>query len=401
MTEVTFDGITFEHTLPDVSRHGTEFKGGGNALTAIAGIAVSIAVPFLAPTVAGAIFGTSVMGGVTGAILAGGVGAAMGAAGAYLTGNDPLLGAVTGGLGAGAVQGLSGLGMFGSVAQNGASGVFGAPLTTTGLVNLGGMVPGLAGAPAATGTMAMNSIGAPTSFAQLGQLTAGATPAQLGTTAASLAAPAVPGAAAPALGGVAAGTAQQVALTNAAIGATPQLLGMVAGDLIPPSEASLAADEALKAQYEQQQQLYDMAVANATNISPELMAQNLANQAQLKTAQLIAEGDVVNASDMADPNRQAGLQRRALVSGSQMSGTGYMQGMMEGQGMKDEALARASMMQPDWASYAQNLSDYGSAAERKRNTEMLTGLAQPFANAFTTATNTSQTVPNIYINTRG
>lgn len=398
MAEVSFDNITFEHTLPDVSRHDTEFKGGGgNALTAIAGIAVSIAVPFLAPTVAGAIFGTSVMSGVTGAILAGGVGAAMGAAGAYLTGNDPLMGAITGGLGAGAIQGMN-LGAFGAVTPGGA-GAFGAPLTTQGLVNLGGMVPGLAAPGAATGTAAMNAIGPGATLGQLGQLTSGATATQLGTTAATLGAPAVAGAAAPALGGMT--TAQGVNLTNAAIGAAPQLLGMAAGELLPPSEEALAADAALKAQYDQQQQLYDMAVANATNISPELMAQNLANQAQLKTAQLIAEGDVINASDMADPNRQAGLQRRALVSGSQMSGTGYMQGMMEGQGMKDEALARASMMRPDWASYAQGLSEYGSEAERKRNAQMLTGLAQPFANAFTQTATGQQTMPNIYINTQG
>ena len=390
MAEVVFDGITFEHTLPDVSRHDTEFKGGGgNALTAIAGIAVSIAVPFLAPTVAGAIFGTSVMSGITGAILAGGVGAAMGAAGAYLTGNDPLLGAITGGLGAGAIQGMN-LGAFGAVAPGGA-GAFGAPLTTQGLVNLGGMIPGLA-APSMAATPAAAAAAAPA-----GAMITTPTGATLG--AATQAAISNVPAAAAGLGGVTA--AQGVNLTNAAIGAAPQLLGTAIGELLPPSEEALAADAALKAQYEQQQSLYNQALASAQNISPELMAQNLANQAQLKTAQLIAEGDVINASDMADPNRQAGLQRRALVSGSQMSGTGYMQGITEGQNLKENSLYRAQAMQPSWANYAQGLADYGSAAERKRNAEMVAGLAQPFANAFTTATNTSQTQPNIYINTQG
>ena len=72
----------------------TEHKKGG--IGSILGIVASIAVPFFAPMIATAVFGgASVLGSaLTGAVLGGGVSA--------LTGGNPLIGALTGGIGAGA-----------------------------------------------------------------------------------------------------------------------------------------------------------------------------------------------------------------------------------------------------------------------------------------------------------
>lgn len=71
----------------------TEHKGGvGMAL----GIVASIAVPFIAPTIAATIFGgASILGSAL-------TGAALGAGTSALTGGNPLVGAITGGLGSGA-----------------------------------------------------------------------------------------------------------------------------------------------------------------------------------------------------------------------------------------------------------------------------------------------------------
>jgi hypothetical protein len=382
MAELSFDGIVIEHKLAFEIREPDAYKGGGSTLSIIAGVAVSIAVPFLAPTVAGAIFGASAMAGLGGAILAGGVGAAMGAAGAYLTGNDPLMGALTGGLGAGAIQGL---GMFGAV--QGGQGLF------------GGVGGGLMGGSAATtaGTAGMNSVGAGATFGQVGQLAGGATATELGLGAATLGAPAA-GSAAAAPGFMGLGATQTQMLTNAALGAAPMALGSLGAELLGPSDQALENEQMFQEQYEQQMGLYDTAMASANNISPELMAQNLAGQAQLRTAQLIAEGDPGATREGYDPARVAGLQRRAVVDGSTMAGTGYMQGMMAGQQMKDQAISSAARMFPDYASYLDGLSNYGVDAERKKRAEGISDMATPFFNALTSSTNSSQVVPNITVN---
>lgn len=367
MPEICFDGIVCQPSLDIAARHEDEFKGaGGNALTVIAGIAVSIAVPFLAPTVAGAIFGASAMAGLSGAILAGGVGAALGAAGAYLTGNDPLLGALTGGLGAGAVQGF---GAFGSVA-----GGIGAPGTSpfasggvgNGLINFGQTVPGVT-TPGIAG-VAPGAIGAGTSAPSY--------------TAATLGAPV----GAPAAGGfMGLGATETVALTNAALDAAPQAIGMLGSEFLPPSDQALATEAALNKQFGEQQDLYTQAMSNARNISPDLMAQNLAGQAQLQSAQVLAEGgqggyDGIQGSY--DPAREEARQRKQAVAGSTMRGTGYMQGMLAGTEAQTNATVKAAGLRPGYADYLQNLSDFGTSAERKKRAEDLSGFASPFFGAF-------------------
>ncbi len=370
MPEICFDGIACQPSLDIAARHEDEFKGaGGNALTAIAGIAVSIAVPFLAPTVAGAIFGASAMAGLSGAILAGGVGAALGAAGAYLTGNDPILGALTGGLGAGAVQGF---GAFGAVTGGAGGTSFLAPGGVgTGLVNFGQTVPGAV----APGVAAPGAVSAGLSAPSY--------------TAATLGAPA--GVAAPAAGGfMGLGATETAALGNAAIMAAPQAIGMLGAEFLPPSDQALATEAALRQQYDQQQDLYTQAMNTAQNISPELMAQNLAGQAQLQSAQIIAEGDSAGTQGGYDPAREESRQRKQAVAGSTMRGTGYMQGMLAGTEAQADATVRAAGLRPGYADYLTALSSFGTDAERKRRAAELAGFAEPFAGAFVKAKPTDQ-----------
>lgn len=371
MPEICFDGIVCQPSLDIAARHEDEFKGaGGNALTAIAGIAVSIAVPFLAPTVAGAIFGASAMASVGGAILAGGVGAALGAAGAYLTGNDPLLGALTGGLGAGAVQGF---GAFGAVTGAGNTSFLAPGGVGNGLVNFGQTVPGVT----APGAMLTAPTGAPISAAQQAAIS-------------GLGAPAA-GVTAPAAGGfMGLGATEATALGNAAIMAAPQAIGMLGSEFLPPSDQALATEAALKQQFGQQQDLYTQAMNTARNISPDLMAQNLAGQAQLQSAQVLAEGDSAGVQGSYDPAREEARQRKQAVAGSTMRGTGYMQGMLAGTEAQTDATVRAAGLRPGYADYLTALSNFGTDAERKRRAAELSGFAEPFAGAFVKAKPTDQ-----------
>lgn len=374
MSEVSFDGIMFEPSF-DCMRCSEEFKGGGNALTMIAGIAVSIAVPFLAPTVAGAIFGASAMAGLSGAILAGGVGAAMGAAGAYLTGNDPLMGALTGGLGAGAVQGFGAFGAVSPAAQGGTS-FLAQGGVGTGLANFGGAAP-------ATTAGLTTPTGAAISATQQAAISGlGAAPGVATSTAAG---------AAPGLLGLDPVTSQK--LINASLGVAPQAIGALGAELLPPSEGALANEQMLTDQYNQQRDAYNAAMASANGISPELMAQNLANQAQLQSAQVIAEGDPTGTQGAYDPAREQARIRKQSVVGSAQRGTGYIQGMMAGTQLKNEAVRTATGLMPNSATYMQNLSDYGADAERKRRAEAIGGFATPFANVFSSAPATSQVKP--------
>lgn len=371
MPEICFDGIVCQPSLDIAARHEDEFKGaGGNALTAIAGIAVSIAVPFLAPTVAGAIFGGTAMAGLSGAILAGGVGAALGAAGAYLTGNDPLLGALTGGLGAGAVQGF---GAFGAVTGAGGTSFLAPGGVGTGLVNFGQAVPGVA-APSA---MLTTPTGAAISATQQAAISGLGAPAAGVTT--------------PAAGGfMGLGATEATALGNAAIMAAPQAIGMLGSELLPPSDQALATEAALKQQFGQQQDLYTQAMNTARNISPDLMAQNLAGQAQLQSAQVLAEGDSAGVQGGYDPAREEARQRKQAVAGSTMRGTGYMQGMLAGTEAQADATVRAAGLRPGYADYLTNLANFGTDAERKKRAADLAGFAEPFAGAFVKAKPTDQ-----------
>lgn len=127
----------------------TEHKGG---IGTVLGVVAAIAVPVIAPTIATAIFGgASILGSAL-------TGAALGAGTSALTGGNPLVGALTGGVGAGASSFFAGAPLgFGSVPVADASGAAvnsaymasGAPLPvprpadlTTAYLSPTGTVPG-------------------------------------------------------------------------------------------------------------------------------------------------------------------------------------------------------------------------------------------------------------------
>jgi hypothetical protein len=178
------------------------------------------------------------------------------------------------------------------------------------------------------------------------------------------------------------GAAETVALTNAALDAAPQAIGMLGSEFLPPSDQALATEAALNKQFGEQQDLYTQAMNTARNISPDLMAQNLAGQAQLQSAQILAEGDSAGTQGGYDPAREESRQRKQAVAGSTMRGTGYMQGMLAGTQAQTDATVRAAGLRPGYTDYLSNLADFGTGAERKKRAEDLSGFASPFFGAF-------------------
>jgi hypothetical protein len=159
---------------------------------AIVGVAAAVVIPFAAPAIAGVIGGsaflasTAVGGFLQSAAGAGLVGAGLGAAAAGVTGQNPLLGAALGGIGAYGVSSAGGLsGMFGGIgggaapAATPALGASGAVTGGQGIVALGGGMAGAA-APAAAaatsgltgtlGSLATKLATNPQSIGALGQL---------------------------------------------------------------------------------------------------------------------------------------------------------------------------------------------------------------------------------------
>lgn len=121
----------------------------------VLGAVVAIAIPFVAPTIAGAL-------GVTGALGQGLVGAGLGATNAALTGGDPLLGGLTGGLGTyaagGGFEGLFGQRPLVAGQRSVGGGLFGGqgmttgtPLYEQGVTGAELLPPGAGGAGGTTG----------------------------------------------------------------------------------------------------------------------------------------------------------------------------------------------------------------------------------------------------------
>ena len=124
---------------------------------AIVGVAAAVIVPFAAPAIAGIIGGsaflasTAVGGFLQSAAGAALVGAGLGAGAAGITGQNPLLGAALGGIGAyGVAGGLSGL--FGGIGGGAATPALGAAGATTPTLGAGGAVTGGQGILALGGT---------------------------------------------------------------------------------------------------------------------------------------------------------------------------------------------------------------------------------------------------------
>jgi len=89
--------------IMDGIRQETELKGGGG-LGAVLGAVVAIAVPFVAPFVAESLFATSAMSAFAATATTAATGAVLGGLGAAATGGDWRMGALTGGIGSGAMQ---------------------------------------------------------------------------------------------------------------------------------------------------------------------------------------------------------------------------------------------------------------------------------------------------------
>ena len=128
---------------------------------AIVGVAAAVIVPFAAPAIAGIIGGsaflasTAVGGFLQSAAGAALVGAGLGAGAAGITGQNPLLGAALGGIGAYGVSSAGGLsGLFGGIGGGAATPALGAAGATTPTLGAGGAVTGGQGILALGGTAA-------------------------------------------------------------------------------------------------------------------------------------------------------------------------------------------------------------------------------------------------------
>lgn len=254
---------------------------------AILGVAAAVVVPFAAPAIAGAIGGSAFLAGTgVGAFLqtAGGaalVGAGLGAGSAALTGQNPLLGAALGGIGAYGVSSAGGFsGMFGGIGGGAA------PVLPAGIP---------AGAPA---------IGAG------GAITGGQGVVALGANAAATGA-----------GASVAGTLGSLATTLAA---NPQAIGALGqlamtmfnkdmSELTPEEKAQLkevAAQAATNRGLFAQQVMEARKMINAGTANPE---QAYAN-ARLATEAQLAE---VRRSMPAQPGLQEVAARQAAIAGAQ------------------------------------------------------------------------------------
>ena len=335
----------------------TKSKGGNpfGLLGSLAGIAVAIAVPFVSPAIAGAIFGPSVMaalGGWGGILATAGTGAVLGGIGAAVTGNDWRTGALLGGLGGGVAQGFGGLA--------GGAGLFGAGTAS-------------ALAPGAASTTAGLTAAAPSAIAPItGVATAGGA---LGSGLAAGAAPA-------AVGGLGAFQMPWDKLFNAGLGAAPTLLGSALGEYLPPSEEAQAQDEAMQKAQEADDKTYKLALREYNSIDPDYFAQTAANSARLRSAMMTKEGmNTAYNAGLADPSRVAAEARRNSVAASTTSGQAYNDAYLTALEAKRGQASVVAGLRPS-GNIAKYLTEYGSAAERKKRAEELAGLFAPFSSAF-------------------
>ena len=361
-----------EIVLVDMTDYGpSEGKSSLGPVGTVAGIAVAIAVPFLAPTVAGAIFGSSVIAGSLGWLAVGATGAALGAAGAALTGNDWLTGALLGGVGAAGVQALGGFGavsaagegLFGPVG-NGLFGAGVAAATPNAALQGGAGGAGIAGGFGATQA-------APGGFADMGlALGAGAG-----------------GTAAPAAGGLGAtlGNILKIdpsKLVGPMASAAVTGLSALGSELLPPSDEALAND----ARYKEQAASVDQQIRDAKNMDPDYYAQNAANAARLRTAAMLSEGKRGLDTSGYHPQASASADRRAAVAGSEAAGSEYYRAWIAADADRTGRAANANAAYAGLATGAQG----GTAEERRKRAEDLAEVLGPFAAAYAPATSSAQ-----------
>jgi hypothetical protein len=355
-----------EIALVDMTVYGPlECKSSLGPLGTIAGIAVAIAVPFVAPAVAGAIFGGSVIAGSLGWLAVGATGAVLGGVGAAVTGNDWLTGALLGGVGGAAVQGLGG---FGSVAANGTVNGLG---FSVGQGALGGFG---AAAPAASTVAPLTSWGGMTAATAPGA-------AGVGGILSGTAAPAATGLGAT-LGNILKVDPAKLAypLVNAGV------VGLTAlgSELIPPSEGALAAD----AQWGKVAAGVDQQIQDARNVNPDYYAQEAANRERIRTAGALSEG--TRGLDISGYNPQAvdSARRRAMIAGSETAGRAYYDAWLTADQLRNNRANAANAAYSALVNAGNPAG--GSAEERKRRSEGIAEVLGPFAAAYAPATATEQ-----------
>jgi hypothetical protein len=340
MTQITYIKSSLRHssalTTPEVAltQFGLwnsikkAFKKFAKPLAMVAGIALAIAVPFIAAPVAGMIFsgtalaaGAGTFGATIGGALAGaGLGAVSGALSAYGTGQNVLMGAALGGLGGGLGGGFAGY----------AGGTLGAAGSAA------------AGAGLSTGTAGTLPAGAqivPTS-ASIG----GAAPA---TVAGQVGMPTGMAAASATSAGMSATTK---AVLEATLKAAPSAIGSIAASLLPSDVGAATAELQAEMQrlqnsdinaYNKAKMLYDQLYARYQQIDPVAAAQLSEANVQMKTAGLISGVNVARGAASAGYAGEA-EKRRLGVQGSQEASGAYTGTYYQGEGEKTRALAGLS-----------------------------------------------------------
>lgn len=352
MTQITYIKSSLRHssalTTPEVAltQFGLwksikrAFKKFAKPLAVVAGIALAIAVPFIAAPVAGMIFsgtalaaGAGTFGATIGGALAGaGLGAVSGALTAYGTGQNVLMGAALGGLGGGVGGGFAGY----------AGGTLGAAGSAA------------AGAGLSTGTAGTLPAGAqivPTS-ASIG----GAAPA---TVAGQVGMPTGMAAASATGAGMSATTK---AVLEATLKAAPSAIGSIAASLMPSDVGAATAELQAEMQrlqnsdinaYNKAKMLYDQLYARYQQIDPVAAAQLSEANVQMKTAGLISGVNVARGAASAGYAGEA-EKRRLGVQGSQEASGAYTDTYYQGENAKTQALAGLSGSVPRYSSSSGN-----------------------------------------------
>ena len=379
MTQITYIKSSLNHssafTAPEValSQFGLwssikkAFKKIVKPLAMVAGIALAIAVPFIAAPVAGFIFGgTALAAGagtfgatIGGAIAGAGLGAVSGALTAYGTGQNVLMGAALGGLGGGLGGGFAGYagGTLGSAAGQ-AAGAAGQAAGTAGTLPAGTqIVPTSAAIGGAAPATVAGQVGMPTGMA-----------AAAGTTSAGL-------------------SSTTKALLEASLKVAPSAIGTLVSSLAP-SDLGAAAEE-LQAEmarlqnsdinaYNQAKLLYDQLYARYQQIDPVAAAQLAEADVQTKTAGLISGVSAPRGAASAEYATDA-EKRRIAVQGAQEASGAYTDAYYRGEAAKTQALAGLSGAIPRYTSSSgEYLANRLARAEQER-----AGLAQDIAGILT------------------
>ena len=305
----------------------------------VAGIALAIAVPFIAAPVAGMIFGSTALAGAAGtfgatigaALTGAGLGAVSGALTAYGTGQNVLMGAAFGGLG-GAIGGgmagyASGVGQAagaGAAASSGSAALGGGQYAVPASASIGGAAPA---------TVA-GQVGMPTGMA------AASTAASAGMSATTK------------------------AVLEATLKAAPSAIGSIAASIMPSDVGAAAAELQAEMQrlqnsdinaYNKAKMLYDQLYARYQQIDPVAAAQLAEADVQTKTAGLISE--VGRTTPRGAASREYGVaaeQRRLAVSGAGEGTNAYTNAYYQGEGAKTQALAGLSGVNPRYTSSSGN-----------------------------------------------